>query len=124
MEKVSRLMIDHQPVIRQAVRSACRRPGMMRDHIVQSRRLGLHHVPAPEAETAARIDRTHPGIERHSLGAILLRVFAFDLDDQGFAVGQPDREVRHEAPLAAAPQIQDLESQMISSSARSAMDST
>ncbi|WP_213377971.1 hypothetical protein [Allochromatium tepidum] len=48
----------------------------MRDHIVQPRRLSFDHVSAPDAETAARIDRAHPGVERHPLGAVLLRVLA------------------------------------------------
>src|SRR4051812_24924697 len=38
---------------------------MVRQHVVDLRRIGLHDTPAPRPEPASGIDRAHPCVKRH-----------------------------------------------------------
>lgn len=66
------------------------------------------YVPAPDAEAATLIDRFHPDFKSSPLGTVLLRILAFDLQHQQFAIGQPDQKIRNKAVPDAIPEIPDL----------------
>src|SRR5690606_39923557 len=85
----------------------------MDDHIIDTSRLCLHHIPGPCTEAATRVHGPHPSIESHPLSPVLLRVLALYLQHQLLAICQLDKEVRHELPLAASLEVVDVEPEVV-----------
>src|SRR2546428_13100178 len=52
------------------------------------------YIPGPGSEAAVRINRSHPLVEELPLRAVVLSILALDLENQRYAIGQTDEEVR------------------------------
>lgn len=86
---------------------------MVGDCVVHLGRLHLDHIPAPGAEAAAGVDRSHPGIQRTAFDAVLVGILTLDLQGHVLAVGKSDQEVGDVFAPATTPQVVELEAEMV-----------
>ena len=71
------------------------------------------HVPGPLAKAAMRIDSLHPLVQEPPFGAVLLRIAAFDLQDEGRTTVQPEKKIRPVFTDHTAIDIEHLKAEVI-----------
>ena len=70
-------------------------------------------IPSSASETAGRVDRLHPFVQRVPLRPVLRAVGALDLEREDHAASKAHKKIRDVSPPGARPHVVNLETEVI-----------